>query len=259
MRSTTPDDIEILKDKTNQLDTLNLKSFHLSPSLAPIYREMLASRTGQSAKKVIKAIARASSNSVFGKLVDAGDIVIPSVRTLLRHMKKLKLLEQGLKPGAPDSTLGDFRQYLIDKLGHDQWLSEQQISTAFSDYREKIMECAPRMKKAVKHCTLYAEPGRVNFDAIILNLQSLGDPWQLSLFIRDDDGKTTQLLSNLDFDIEWDQFCMCRLDLAAALHKELKVLNFEQGHELCLQIHSSVFPIGCALVSGTNKHGVPDA
>lgn len=57
--------------------------------------------------------------------------------------------------GAPDSTLGDFRQYLIDQLGHDQWLSEQQLSNAFSDYREKIMECAPRMKKAVKHCTLY--------------------------------------------------------------------------------------------------------
>lgn len=91
-------DIEILKDKTNQLDTLILKSFHLSPLLAPLYREMLASKTGQSAKKVIKAIARASANSVFGKLVDAGDIVIPSVRTLLRHMKKLELVEQGLKP-----------------------------------------------------------------------------------------------------------------------------------------------------------------
>lgn len=104
-------DIEILKDKTNQLDTINLKSFHLSPSLAPIYREMLASRTGQSAKKVIKAIARASKNSVFGKLVDAGDIVIPSVRTLLRHMKKLELLEQGLKP-APKNVKPGFKPEL---------------------------------------------------------------------------------------------------------------------------------------------------
>lgn len=160
--------------------------------------------------------------------------------------------------GAPDSTLGDFRQYLITQLGSDIWLSEQQVTGAFSDYRQKVIECAPRIK-SVKHCTLYAEPGHINFDAIILNLQYLGDPWQLSVFVRDSHGNKTQLLTDLNFDIEWDQFYMCRVDIAAALHKELKVLNLETGQELCLQIHSSVFPIGCALVSGTNSHRLHDS
>lgn len=160
--------------------------------------------------------------------------------------------------GAPDSELADFRQYLVNQLGADIWLSEQQVNEAFSDYLDQIMQCAPRIK-SVKHCTLYAEPGQINFDAIILNLQYLGAPWQLSLFVRDKQGHTTKLLSDLDFDIEWDQFCMCRIDLAALLHKEVKVLNLEAGQELCVQILSSAFPIGCALVSGTNRHHLHDS
>lgn len=88
-------EIEFLKERSNLLDTLTLKSYRLSPSLGPIYREMLASNAGQSATRVVNAIARARSDSVFGKLVEAGDIVIPNVRTLLRHGKKIRTVAAG--------------------------------------------------------------------------------------------------------------------------------------------------------------------
>lgn len=99
-------EIEVLKESSNLLDTLTLKSYHLSPSLGPIYREMLACKAGQSATRVVNAIARARSDSVFGKLVESGDIVIPNVRTLLRHGKKLERLLQGQTPAHKVSKSG---------------------------------------------------------------------------------------------------------------------------------------------------------
>lgn len=121
----------------------------------------------------------------------------------------------------------------------------------FEDYLTKLEQTSQRIFASVKHCTLATGPINSVFDAVIFNVQYLGDFWELDVFVRDKDGHRVDLLTKWDIDYEWDDFWMMRLNISESLSKHLKLFSLSEGQELCLQLKGAILPLGSAVVMGT--------
>ena len=104
----------------------------------------------------------------------------------------------------------------------------------------------------MKHCTLATGPISSVFDAVIFNVQYLGDLWELDVFVRDTDGHRVDLLTKWDIDYEWDELWMMRLNVSECLRRHLKLFSLSEGQELCLQLKGAILSLGAAVVMGTD-------
>jgi len=144
-----------------------------------------------------------------------------------------------------------FKDFYTRKNGSPFGSSSSFRLKQFEDYLTKLEQTSQRIFKSVKHCTLASGPINSVFDAVILNVQYLGDLWELDVFVRDKDGHRVDLLTKWDIDYEWDDFWMMRLNISEYLSKHLGFLSLSEGQELCLQLRGAILPLGAAVVMGT--------